>query len=80
MQIATAAILKIEKLKYDISHDDAERVSQAYRPSAILNFQLKFLMGVALERHFLRHRVKLCGGRSYCCIDIAVFPRFPNEM
>jgi len=38
MQIATAAILKIEKLKYDISHGDAELVSQAYRQSAILNF------------------------------------------
>jgi len=38
-----------------ISYNDAEWVSQAYRPSAVLDFKMKFLMGSAIEGH-VHHR------------------------
>ena len=69
----------LENRQNAIFHNDVDRVSQAYRSLAILDFILKFLMGGVLETHVLHHHAKFCGGRSDCCRDIAIFEFF-NEM
>jgi len=55
--------LKCMAIKNSISHDDAERVSQTYRPSAILDLKKLSLTAGAHERHVLYHYAKFCGDR-----------------